>query len=226
MRFDGAAVVITGGSSGIGLALVKEFLERGCFVWSLSIDPTPQSHERLVSIECDVRDSKAIAEALSNVNRPIDLLVNNAGVMSRGGIYDTIETDYDLLFDINVKGSWLMTKATLPKLAASAHILFVSSRHALSLPDNPALYGLSKKTVLHLAELTQRAYPQHRIKVLCPGPVDTPLARVGVTAEEWERKRRMMCSPQEMSLKIIELLETDDKSRLIFDMETSQHYLE
>lgn len=219
-------MVITGATSGIGLALAEDLVQRGCTVWSLSIDHSPQARDGITFIQCDVCNAEQVTEALNSINRPIDLLINNAGIMRRGGVYDTTEADYDLLFDINVKGSWLVTKAALPKLAPSADVLFVSSRHALSLPDNPALYGLTKKTVLHLAELTQRAYPQHRIKVLCPGPVDTPLARMGVTAEEWAHKQRMMCSPQEMSCKIIELLEADDKSRLIFDMDTNEHYLE
>lgn len=226
MRLEGRNVIITGASSGIGLALAADLLARDCRVWSFSTTIVPMEHPNLTSVLCDVRDASAIEAALRMVDAPVDLLVNNAGVMSRGGVLASSEEEFDMLFDVNVKGSWLVTKLAVPRLATDAHILFVSSRHALRLPDDPALYGLSKKAVLHLAELVERAYPAFRVKVLCPGPVDTPLSRVGVPPEEWEKKKVMMCTPAEMSSKILGLLETEDKSRLVFDMETYEHYLE
>jgi hypothetical protein len=56
--------------------------------------------------------------------------------------------------------------------------------------------------------------------------VDTSLTKVGTTPEELETKRKMMCSPEELSTQIIELLESDTKSRLLFDIRTSTHFLE
>lgn len=178
------------------------------------------------SYDVDITNGDSVAEACSQIQKPIDILINNAGVMRRGSIFESSEEDFDLLFDVNVKGSWLVLKHALPILSPHATIVQMSSRHALSLPKDPALYGLTKRTTMDFADLIAKTYPEYSVKVLCPGPVDTPLAREGVSEKDFKEKQKIMCSPEDIALRTVELLESETKTRLIFDNKSCTYLFE
>lgn len=226
MELRGTHVLITGTTTGIGRQLAQDLLPRGCTVTSLDRSTQTGLPSGWTSIGADIRDAAAVTAALKRVSRPIDILINNAGVMRRGEILQQNIADFDELMAVNVRGSWLMLHAALPMLKEDAMIVQISSRHAVSLPKNPALYGLSKRWATDMMEVIAKTYPRFTVKIVCPGPVDTPLARTGVTAEEFRTKQRMMCSPQELSSHIIKLLETNKKNTLSFDTHTYTHFLE
>lgn len=226
MDLRGKHVLLTGSTSGIGKQLLHDLLLRGCRVTTLDRKEQHSTDPAWIPLIADVRDAQAVAQALSTVTEPIDILINNAGVMRRGTVLEQSVEEFDELMDANVRGSWLVLRAALPCLHPSAMIVQMSSRHGMSLPVNPALYGLSKKFIMDMMEVVAKTYPQFTVKILCPGPVDTPLARAGATPEEFTAKQKMMCSAEDMSRQIVELLEADDKRRLTFDTHTYTHFLE
>jgi NAD(P)-dependent dehydrogenase (short-subunit alcohol dehydrogenase family) len=226
VQIAGTHVLITGTTSGIGKQLSVDLLQKGARVTSLDRRANDTGDPRWVSLTADIREEEQVKTCLARVHGPVNILINNAGVMRRSPLLETSREDFDVLVDTHVKGPWLVLKYALPLLTPGALVVQMSSRHALSLPINPALYGLTKRWVTDMMEVFAKTYPQFRVKILCPGPVDTSLTKVGTTPEELETKRKMMCSPEELSTQIIELLESDTKSRLLFDIRTSTHFLE
>ena len=219
-------VLITGASSGIGYALANALIQKGAVISAMDRRPMEEKIESWTSYDVDVSRSDQIQMAIAQIQDPIDILINNAGVMRRGEVLESSEEDFDILFDVHVKGSWLVLKHALPLLREDATIVQMSSRHALSLPSDPALYGLTKRTTMDLADLIEKTYPNFTVKILCPGPVDTPLTREGASEEDIERKKKIMCSPEDIANQTIELLESKTKSRLIFDNKNNTYLLE
>lgn len=215
-------VLITGGSRGIGLALAHALLQRGCRIinWSRS---QPEAHEHGIETRIvDVTSARDVQEAAAGLPY-IDILVNNAGVMRRGGILDITEDDFDALVDVNVKGAWLVLKYAVPRMNDGGIIVQMASRHAVWLPDNPAVYGLTKQWTCGMADLVARAYPRLSVKTLCLGPVDTALSRHGVPPEEMVKKEKIMRRPEDVAEEIVALLEVPEKKRLMYNPEANIH---
>lgn len=226
MDLRGKHALITGASSGIGRALARAVIAKGGTISAMDRTTMKEQVAGWTSYDVDITQSAQVKEAMAKIARPVDILVNNAGIMRRGTVLEISEEDYDLLMGVNLKGAWLVLKHALPLLAEGATIVQMSSRHALSLPPNPGLYGLAKRACMDFAELVAKTYPQYTVKVLCPGPVDTPLARVDVSEADWHEKRKIMCTPEAIAAHTVTLLESDTKSRLIFDSRTQTYLYE
>jgi len=225
MNLKYKTVVLTGGSSGIGYALAAKLADKGCSVFSFDRNEPEEPLEGVAHVSVDVSDGQRVKRAIGGVRSPIDILINNAGVMRRGTIIESSEEDYDLLFDVNVKGSWFMFKYAREHLSPDAMIVQMSSRYALNPAADPGLYALSKLTDMHLAEIFAMTYPEYTVKFLYPGPVDTPLARYGVTGEVLEEKKKIMHTPEFVAEMIIDLIMSDDKTELIYDQETREYVM-
>ncbi len=215
MQLRGTTVVLTGSGSGIGSALTEALAAEGALIYGLDLRPA-DPRPGVTPIQADITDPRSIEQALAQIPAPIDLLINNAGVMRRGALFDSTPEDFDLLMGAHVKGSWLMLKHALPRLAPTATIVQMLSRHALLPPADPALYGLAKGTADRMLDLFEQEYPQHRIVRLYPGPTDTPLARHGVEGEALKEKEQRMIAPEALAAQIVTLLK-EDKSRLEFE---------
>lgn len=225
MTLSGTALV-TGGSRGIGLEIVRLLRARGMMVYSLDIKEPREAIDGCVTLHADIADAAAVRSAIAAIPGPIGLLVNNAGVMRRGGLLESSPEDFDALFGANVKGSWVVLRESLPRLAPDAVIAQVCSRHALRPPLDPALYALSKQACMHLAEAVARAYPQFTVKTAFPGPTDTEgVGRYGVSEAALEDKLKTMLPPATVAEKIVALLESD-KTRLTFDEATGEYAME
>jgi len=226
MRLQGKHVLITGASGGIGNALAHALLQEGAAVTSLDLKPVDgeQAHQQWKALRVDITKRAQVEKVLKDIPS-IDVLINNAGIMRRGTVLESSEEDFDALFSVNVKGSWLLLKLAQPHLAEHAMIVQMCSRHAEHPATDPALYSLTKKCVLDLAVLVAQTYPQYTVKVLCPGPVDTPLARFGVSGEQLQQKMKVMHTPEEVAALIVALLKDDQKTRLTYDEERGTHQI-
>lgn len=217
MNVKNKTVLLTGGSNGIGHALSKILVQGGALVMSFDITKPTEPVEGVTYLKVDITKSKQIQTAVAKIKKPISLLINNAGVMRRGDILESSEDDFDLIFNIHVKASWLILKYAQPKLMNSATILQMSSRHAFGLPPNPGLYALAKRTSYHLAKIIQKNYPGYHVKIACPGPVNTALSRYGTTKAELAEKMKMMVTPEVLAQKLFKLITSDEYSKLDFN---------
>ena len=224
MDFAKKTALITGGGSGIGLSIAQKLAQSGANVFSWSLTSPKEKIENINFARVDITKSEEIKSALKNINEPIGILVNNAGIMRRGSIFESSEQDWDDCFSVNLKGQWLVTKYAMAHLLKDASIVFISSIHGISLPENPALYGMAKKGVIDMAGIIQKTYPNFKIKTVCPGPINTRLVEQGRSKKELKAFQKTVKreQPEAMAEKIIELIKSD-YTKLFFN-EGSYHF--
>ncbi len=169
--------VITGGSSGIGLSIVKLFLENNYQVFNLDLSPCDYGNFHL----CDVTNLNQVNNIITDIAKKhtIDVLISNAGIHFSANIENTSESDLDKVFNINVKGAYAAIKAVLPNMKANKNgaIILMSSDQALVGKQNSFAYNLSKSALASIAKTTALDYANFNIRAnaVCPGTIETPL---------------------------------------------------
>ena len=170
--------VITGGSSGIGLAIATLFHENGYCVHNLDIQPSDVG----IYHACDVSDFDAVQNAISNIittEGRIDVLVSNAGVHYSANIEATSPAEFDRIINLNVKGAYAAVQACLPIMRQQNQgvVLLISSDQALVAKPNSFAYNLSKTALASMAKTTAIDYAKYNIRAnaICPGTIETPL---------------------------------------------------
>jgi 2-keto-3-deoxy-L-fuconate dehydrogenase len=180
-------VVISGGSSGIGMATAARFSEAGYRIFILDIQKPEKPLDQTHFIHCDV--SKVIeiqqaVEKISSQTKHIDALVCNAGVYFSSSLQSTTEADYQRVWDINFKSAFFLTQSILPFMIPQKKgaIVFVGSDQTLIAKRNSAIYGATKTALGSLAKTTALDYAEHGIRsnIVAPGSIDTPLYRRAV----------------------------------------------
>ena len=147
--------VVTGGSKGIGLAIVQTLLAQEYQVYNLDITPSDVGF----FIPCDVSQVAEVTHAIGNIAAKtgrIDCLVSNAGVHFSATIENTSEHELDRIFSLNVKGAYAAIKAVLPSMKAQKNgsIILISSDQALIAKRNSFAYNLSKAALASIAKTT------------------------------------------------------------------------
>src|SRR6476661_3139271 len=122
-RLDGKTALVTGGASGIGESTVRTFAEAGAtvIIGDLNENRAQELAKTLPKAEayrCDITSEAEVKDLFQRIAR-LDILVNNAGIGLVGGIEETERVDFQRLFRVNVEGTFLVTRAALPKLVAA-----------------------------------------------------------------------------------------------------------
>lgn len=185
--------IITGGASGIGLALGVALVQRGWHVVLADIDDekghaaaaelTRRGPGSAAAAGLDVRDAGAVAALVTETHAEqggLDLMVNNAGVVIIGEPDELSLEHWDRAIDVNLKGVIHGCQSAYPLMKAQGHgtILNTSSLAGLfpQTGDN-VLYGTTKSAVVALSLALRAAGAEYgvHVSVLCPGPTDTPI---------------------------------------------------
>lgn len=180
-------ILITGGASGIGLAMVRKFAVEGCHVFFIdtnNIEGTKLQLEEgekgyiVKFLEGSIASYSEVEKLISQIPCKIDTLINNAGISHIGKAETTSEEDFDRLFQVNVKGMFNCIKAALPKLkeGRGGSILNMCSVAAsIGIPDRFA-YSMTKGAALSMTLSVARDYVADGIRCNClsPGRVHTP----------------------------------------------------
>jgi NAD(P)-dependent dehydrogenase (short-subunit alcohol dehydrogenase family) len=203
---DGKGVLIVGGTSGIGLATARRFLEEGSRVFVAGLDDAELKETRQalaelgaidglagdVSVETDV--DAIVGGATASLSR-IDVLINNAGVAHKAPFLETATEAWDRTIAVNLRGMFLVARAVGRLMAgagrwgpdgAGGAIVNMASTNALGGEELYAAYNASKGGVLQLTRTmaVELGSAGIRVNCLCPGFIDTPLNR-GLEDEAW-----------------------------------------
>lgn len=201
----GRYAVISGGTSGIGLAVAERLLLDGAIVYILgrSLQRGQEAIALLlektgrtaVFVPCDVSKQESCAKALEGIRlhqtgdkRPqaaVDILINCAGCYKEQRLEAVTERDYEKIFDVNVKGTMLLTQACLSYMLQGGSIVNVASDAGISGNYGCPVYCASKGAVVALTKaLALDLAPGIRVNCVCPADVDTPLLAEQLKAAE------------------------------------------
>jgi NAD(P)-dependent dehydrogenase (short-subunit alcohol dehydrogenase family) len=201
-EFDGLKAIVTGGGSGIGLAVARRLAEHGADVAVFDLDPS--GAQPLHGFQVDVGDDAGVRSAvLAAAERlgGIDILVNNAGIGAAGTVEDNPDDQWHQVLDVNVLGIVRTSRAALPYLRDSEHAAIVnicSIAATAGLPQR-ALYSASKGAVLSLTLAMAADHVREGIRVNCvnPGTADTPwVARLLAAAPDPDAERAALNARQ------------------------------
>ena len=196
-KLAGKIAVITGGSSGIGLATAKRFVEEGAQV-VITGRREKELTEAAAFIKSNVTAFAGDVSRLEDLDRlyavvkekhgRIDVLFANAGAGTIAPLEAATEKHFDQTFDVNVKGTFFTVQKALPLFKDGGSIILTSSvSNVLGLPGFSA-YAASKAAVRNFARAWTMELKDRKIRVNCvsPGPIDTPALEktTGLTAEQ------------------------------------------
>lgn len=193
-QFEGRSAIVTGGTRGIGKAIVLELARRGCnvaFNYSKSAgeaDALKAEVEKLgvkaIAAQCDVASTEAAAEFAKNVANEfgtIDYLVNNAGITRDQLMLRMKEEDWDSVIDTNLKGAWNFSKAVLRPMMKNengASILNITSISGVVGMLGQTNYSASKAGMIGLTKAMAKEVASRKITVnaLALGLIETDMA--------------------------------------------------
>lgn len=197
---SGQRALVTGGTKGIGEAIVRQFLDLGASVFIIARDNDllqrqiagyRQQGHSVEGLAADVSQPSAAAQIVDAVKATwdsIDILVNNVGTNVRKPTAEYSPAEYEHIVNTNLRSAYELSQASYPLLKASGagKLIFVSSVSGLSHTSSGSLYGMTKAALLQLTRnlAVEWAPDQIRVNAVAPWYINTPLATPVLTNPE------------------------------------------
>ena len=195
MDFTNKNVVITGGSTGIGLATAKAFISAGANVWITSrsaenlqkatAEINSPKLKTLVSDTANLAGIAVLEKAVAESGNKLDVLFLNAGIAMFAPIEQVSEADFDAQFNTNVKGHFFTLQKLIPHLANGAAVVFTSSGNATAASLGSSVYSSTKGALNKIAQIAANELAERKIRVniISPGPIATAALEKALPAE-------------------------------------------
>jgi NAD(P)-dependent dehydrogenase (short-subunit alcohol dehydrogenase family) len=204
-KLENKIAVVTGGNSGIGLAVAKLFAEEGAKVVITGRNPFSirsaviEIGHGSAGLVSDAGNVDCLTQTFEDItgkfDGKIDVLVVNAGVFITAPLANYTEAMFDETSDVNFKGAFFSVQRALPYLRDGASVILTGSTVAETAKINGAAFAATKAALRSLArsfsaELAERKI---RVNVISPGPTDTPVfGRTGATAEQVDNAKKIL----------------------------------
>jgi NAD(P)-dependent dehydrogenase (short-subunit alcohol dehydrogenase family) len=201
-KLEGKIALITGGNSGIGLAVAKQFVNEGAYVFITGrreaelADAVKQIGKNVTGVQGDVAKPDDLDRLFAQIKREkskLDIVFANAGITTMTPLGKITEEDYDSIFDGNVKGLLFTVQKALPLMADGASIILNASIVASKGLPNWSVYSATKAAVRSFARTWTTDLKDRRIRVnaVSPGFTDTPPWHA---SEEGEQLMKIYCN--------------------------------
>ena len=201
MSLQGRTTLITGAATGIGRATALLFAQAGARVvinhWRQSaeaqalVDQIRAAGGEALAAEADVSDSGAV-QAMADQIGPVDVLVNNAGIIQEKPFLETTEADWDRMLGVDLKAVFLVCRAFIPGMLDKGQgaIVNIASDLGLLGRERYAPYCAAKAGVIGLTKSLAREFAPQQIRVnaIAPGPVATAMVSLEHMSAEWVEK--------------------------------------
>jgi len=188
-RLQGKVAIVTGGASGIGLAIAHAFGREGARVCIADLGQercaaaAAEVGSGAFGFNLDVRDARSICELVAHVvaaTGAIDVLVNSAGVFAMAALTDITAEEFERIFAVNTRGVLFMMQAVARRMIGQGHggaIVNIASGAARRAAAGAAVYSASKAAVISLTQSAAQELIAHGIRVnaIAPGAVLTPM---------------------------------------------------
>ena len=185
LNLEGKTVVVTGGASGIGAAVVDEFLNQGCNVVVSDLAEKESDNDKLLYVKCDVTKRSDVKEVVAKTLEKfgtIDILVNNAGITKDGLLMRMKENDFDAVIDVNLKGTWNCMKHATKIMMKQRYGRIISMSSVVGVMGNAGQvnYSASKAGIIGMTMSLAREVGSRGITVnaVAPGFIQTAMTDV------------------------------------------------
>lgn len=182
---SGRIVVVTGGSRGIGAAVVRRFCDDGATVVVLDRDEPAEAHVGVDYRRVDVAEAEAVTQAFAAIGAAhgrVDVLINNAGINRIAPVARLADEDWDAVLATNLRGPFLCMKAASGLLPTGAAIVNVASTAALLGIGGRGAYTAAKAGLVGLTRVVALEFAPRQVRVnsIAPGSVRTALVEAAI----------------------------------------------
>mgnify|MGYP001025824482 CR=1 FL=1 len=212
MKFTGKVVIITGATSGIGLATAKLFIEKGCSVYGIARKPYCGNDFKCYSASvCDYEEIKRIFGEIYEREGKIDVFINNAGIGVAGAMEEASAERIREIADVNLTAPCVLSGTVLPYMKAGAKIINISSVGGIMPIPYQSVYSATKAGVEVFSRALANEVRPQKIKVCTVLPGDTKTgftdarvcegtdARARKSVEKMARDERRGKSPESVA---------------------------
>ena len=184
MRFAGKKALVTGAAGGIGAAIVGKLRAEGARVAVADRDVSSLEAEARLPGDLLAKDyADGLPEAARKALGGLDIVVNNAGVITRNDVTKTSDADWSLSLGVNVEAPFRICRAAIPIMAAAGGGAIVNVASCWGLRPGPghAVYCMTKAAIASLTQCMgmDHAHQKVRINAVAPNEVNTPMLRTG-----------------------------------------------
>jgi NAD(P)-dependent dehydrogenase (short-subunit alcohol dehydrogenase family) len=195
MRFSGSAALVTGAAGGIGAVIVTKLRAEGARVAVADRDVSGiEAEAHLPGDLLEAAYADGLAQAARDALGGLDILINNAGVITRGPVTESSDADWSLSVGVNVEAPFRICRAAIPLMAETGGgaVVNVSSCWGGKAPGpNHALYCMTKAAIASLTQCMgmDHAHQGIRVNAVCPNEVNTPMLRSGFARRGFDPDR-------------------------------------